>query len=231
MISAQIDRAQMQDLFDGIKRAEKELGKSNKDALSWAAFSVMSSLGAACKVSDKRRKIVENPDKSYLTDARKAPLGVMKYKRGKQVFSPIRSGGEYGQAFKYLDRGGVLVKISEGVWERFTNAEIKQFAEKDIRIQNHPKTFIKRSGLAKKSWTKLSKYLRHGGVLRESGVNASSVRWTLGDSQIEIKNRLGYIVDAMYGGINAVNYAIIDGAKQLEKRIDYHLAKLGLTSK
>jgi hypothetical protein len=229
MISASIDKADMQRPFDGIKRAEKELGKSNKDALSWAAFSVMSSLGASCKISAKRRKIVDNPDKTYLTDSRKAPLGVMKYKKGKQIFSPIRGGGEYGQSIKYLDRGGVLLKVG-GLWKRFTNAEIKELSEKDIRLKNHPKTYIKRSGLAKRSWTKLGKYLRSGGVLREGRINASAVRWSLGDSQIEIRNRLGYIVDAMYGGLGAVNNAMIDGAKQLEKRIDWHLKKLGLTS-
>lgn len=235
MIDVSIDRQSMELIKKGLRDAETKLKKSHKQSLEWAGASIIGSLKARTRVSKKRRPIVENPDQTYKTDLRKARLGVMLWRKGKQVFSPIYKGGEFGQQIKYLERGNVLLKMPNGSWKKMKNSEISAYVKAsgdksaDIRINNHPKTFVKRSGLAKASWGFMSKLLKRGGNAFAMGVsNVGAIVWRMGNTELRITNQLRYITDSLQGKSAAISAAVANGAIQFEKRVRLAVKEAGL---
>lgn len=231
MITARIDKGSMHAVNEAMKRAQKELNKTPKEALSLAGVSIIKSLGARTKVSKKKRPIVENPDQRYKTDMRIARFGVYKFKQGKQYFTPIFRGGEFGQRIKYLNRGSVLLKVGKE-WIKFKNTEVRQFAEQsgnaklDVRMTNHPKVKIGRSGLAKKSWGFMSRIVKAGGNVFAMGVNnVGSIKWSVANTRLTIFNHLKYVQDSIIGKQSTINSAIEAAGRQLDHRIDAAVAK------
>ena len=211
-----------------IMRKHDKLGTSLKGSVKWGAIKVAASLGAATKQSKKLRPIVKNPSKKALTDARMAPYGVMKYYKGKKVFSPIRGTGEFGK-IRFLNKktNRMMVRdrtTGEVSYELFTAGK----GEFDMPgLMQSKKRIIGRSGLAKKSWTKVSRAIGFGGAVRVGRVRAADTAWSGGkvNPTVTITNHLRYIIPAMRGGKQTVESALRRAADGMETQIKKNLWK------
>ncbi len=234
MVELSFSQQDVNALGKQLERAKKELGKTPRQAVSWAANNLARSLAASTKVSAKTRPIVKNPHPDAATDNRRANFGVMKFNRaGEQVFSPIYRTGEFGK-FRFFD------KKSFSWFERDRgtgNAEWRKIASgadqanpeivvPGIMADNRRK--IGRSGLAKKTWQWAAKRIAWGGTVYMMGVpNVASVtiKKTAISYAVTIQNNLRYAAEAFKGGRQDVNTAAIRAAQGMEKKIDDAIKK------
>jgi hypothetical protein len=228
--TAQINPAETAALFAELRRAQRALGKSSLQSIQWAARLVCSSLsGQTKKVRAKLRPVVQNPDKRWQTDKRRAPFGVMGYRKGKQKFIPIYRTGEYGK-LRFYDRESVSwYERQPKKWRRIKSGP--DIANPEIivpGIMDHKKRNIPHRGLAKKAWQKASSRVGRGGTVGAMGVSSIAsvfVNRNPADPSITINNKLRYAEDALKGGRASVNTAVENATKRLSTRIDQEIAK------
>jgi len=235
--SIEFPRADVDALFRQIDRAQKELGKSMARSVSWAAEYVAHSLAAATKVAPKLRPIVENPDKRYKTDHRRAPFGVMRYGRdGGQYFKPIYRTGEYGMIRFFDKKQASWFKRSKdfrsrdhrakGSWIRIP----KQDAlgnKSDYSIQKDRRRKIGRRGLAKKAWSWAAGRAYSGGIGNIMGVSGAADVRIYRDKDnpgVRITDHLRYAT-AAFKSPGAVEGAIGNAARKLEYNLTQQIAK------
>ena len=217
-------------LFAAIERAHRELGKSLIDSLKWAGTYVCNSLRAQTKQSPKLRPIVANPDKRYKTDRRRAPFGVFRWKRdGQKYFKPIYRTGEYGSVRFFDKKSMSWYNLYRGgnKWERIPSgpdiANPELFAP---GIKTDKRRIIRRSGLAKKSWSAAAAIIHNGGNAGAMDVmDVARVSLTVGElsPQVAIYNNLRYAQDALKPG--AAETALENAAKKLEYQISEKIAQ------
>jgi hypothetical protein len=187
-------------------RAQKKLGKSSKQAVAMAGRFIARSLSAATKIAPKLRPIVENPDKRYKTDARRAPLGVFKYRNGQKYFAPIFRTGEFGKirffnkkTFSWFERHNGSNK-----WESLpsgpdvANPEIVAPGIVKDRRRN-----IGRRGMARKMWQWAAVNMNKGGAVSLFKVpSVGRITIAGGDTNpsIKIEDNLRYAADALKPG-------------------------------
>ena len=222
----------LKSMGEAIRRAQDVLGKTPKNAISWAGALVCRSLVARTIQSPKLRKIVPNPafkgkgGAARKRDMRRARFGVMKYRpqSDEQYFLPIYRGGEYGAKIKYISRDKVLLKVGSN-WVPY-DAGREEWQAKGI--MDHPKRKIGRSGLAKKSWSWAQRSTRKGGTATIMGApQAVEIKWNNSKDapRLKITNNLRYIIHALRGGKSAVNEALLAASSAMKKRIEQELAK------
>jgi hypothetical protein len=239
-------KAQVDSLIAQMRQAEKKLGKSTKQSTEWAGRLLCESMAGATNKSKTKRPIVKNPHEDTGKDPRRGLIGVMKYvqnraaykhegaKRGSNVygnrwFDPISKGGEFGQEIKYLPNGEVLLKLSHGNWKKFTREELKANAAYWSKgAENHPKTKIGRSGLAKKVWRWCMGHTRVGGSGTVMGMpHLAVIRWTGADrSTLEMTSRLRYAMDALKNGGSEINSIMGKAADSMRYRIGLKLDEI-----
>ena len=193
----QFPQADVDAMFEQMRRAQKELGKSSKESLKWAGATLVRSLAASTKEVKKteKREIVRNPDATD-KDRRRARFGVNRLTRAGKVFLPIM----------YDKRGGTPI------------TEIT-----DPRLLTHKKREIPHKGLAKRSWRFLARVMPRGGRIYVDGVpNLGGTAWTGGESDptLKITNRVNYMDKALKGGKMAIENAMGKAARSLSKRIE-----------
>ena len=228
--SIEFPRADVDALFRQIDRAQKDLGMSMARSVSWAAAYVARSLSAATKVAPKLRPIVENPDKRYKTDHRRAPFGVMRYGRdGGQYFKPIYRTGEYGmirffdkKSASWFERGKGFKSSgrSRGEWKKIP----EQYAlgnKSDYSLQKDRRRKIGRRGLAKKAWAWAAGRAYSGGTGNIMGVSGAADVHIYRDKDnpgVRITDHLRYAT-AAFKSSNAVEGALGNAARKLEHNI------------
>ena len=217
-----------------LARAEKELGKSAKQALQWGAINVAKSIGASTNVAPKKRKVIKatpailGMDTAGMSKAEKAairqdiktaPYGVMMYDRtGKQVFRRIDRLNVQLSIFKSKTTGEMLgrnVKTGQvhklSSWNQ-TNKEAVKNASSLVSIRY--------AGLCKKMWSWLSKTARHSG----SNKGLADVRWHSSGWAVQIRNLLKYAGDAFGGkGLQPVETAMRRASDSIARKIDLAL--------
>jgi hypothetical protein len=234
-----LDKKTADDFFAQVDRAMKTLGKSQFQALQWAARLLCQSLGAQTKIASKRpRKIVHNPNDAWKTDKRRAPFGVMGYKKGEEVFKPIYRAGEYGKIRFYaphvsmwFDRRG-----GSGKWKKISDTP--DIANPEIvfpSLANSPKRLIPRRGLAKKAWQAANTLIGRGGIGNGMGVSRiASVQLNQSetDPTVTLNNMLRYAGDAFKNGEASIGQAMAAATSKLMYRIQQERDKqLGLNLK
>jgi len=203
VLTATVDTAQADALFEQIDRNRAVLGKGMRESIQWGGSLLARSLAARTTVSEKRREVVDLPiqrlTRSGEADRRYARFGVKKWIAGAQVVKP-------------LNRGGI------GLPQYTTISE----AKKDRR------TIIGRRGLAKKSWAIMANRMATGGTDAIMGVkDASSVNWSGGyvNPSVRMTNRLRYMEKALEGGYSAVQSAVNAAANKMEHEISRKAAE------
>ena len=216
-----------------MKRLVDKLGWERPRAVKYAAIQFGISMRARTRKAPKMRRIVKNPDPSALLDMRKAKLGVMKFSKGKEVFSPIYRGGEFGAKIRYVERNGILLSNGDGTWQKTTRDELEIFGRQDLMIQNHSKRIIGRSGLAKKAWGWLMhdafnsnageavKFTRPSGALRGRKGGGR------GKYFVHFHNGLRYAMEALKNGQGDVSGAMYAAAERIRKKIERTLQSGG----
>ncbi|GEM_PF-5398490 len=231
IITASIPKADMAALVDQIKRAEKVLGKSTKAAVQMAGRNMVISLGAITKISEKKRKIFERPDKQWLTDHRVARWGTYKYSGGKKYWVPIHSRGAHGKVtYKTLKSKRVMV------WDKATGEHKpiefanKGKADKDqIEMSKHPYLIIRRRRLAKRSWMFLKARMRVGGSIQDyktgTGIIGAVVWRGIGgvNPTLIINNKLRYAMTALKGGEAALGGVVGNASRNMARKITKRL--------
>jgi hypothetical protein len=234
--SIEFPRGDVDALFRQIDRAQKDLGKSMARSVSWAAAYVAHSLAAATRVAPKLRRVVENPDKRYKTDHRRAPFGVMRYNPdGTQFFKPIYRTGEYGK-LRFFDKKSVSWfkrdrTTGAGHWEKLPSGP--DIANPDIfvpGIMTDKRRKIGRRGLAKKAWTWAAGRAYSGGTGNIMGVSGAADVHIYRDKDnpgVRITDHLRYAT-AAFKSPGAVEGALGSAARKLEYNIIQKLNKLPL---
>jgi hypothetical protein len=122
----------------------------------------------------------------------------------------------------------VLLKNSDGTWHKVTNAELEIFQRKDVAMENHPKTKIGRSGLAKNVWRWCMGHTRVGGSGAVMGMPyLAIVRWTGADrSTLEMTSRLRYAMDALKNGGAEINQIMMKASDSMSYRIGLKLDQI-----
>lgn len=230
-------QADVNRLFDAMKRSANELNKDNGSAMKQAVGYLVRSLSASTKISAKLRPIVKNPNKKWKTDRRIAPFGVMKYKKGNQYFVPIYRTGEYGKLRFFDKKSASWFDRRSGKWEKIPSGQ--DIANPEIivpGIMNDKRRKIGNRGLAKLTWKLAAKNLNQ----RLDGMTFGSIKSAItakiaaqnietksnfkgNDVFVEIHNSLPYIRSAIkddFGSVfdraaRAFEYNI---ERQLEKR-------------
>jgi hypothetical protein len=203
-VSIDFPQADVDAMVAQMQRARKELGLSFKESVKWAGAALIRSLGASCKAIPKgqKRPLVDNPDPTAKTDGRKAKIGVMAWRKGKEVFVPIFRQGEYG---------GRGTRKGDRITEKT-----------DWRAIQHPRREIPKKGFAKKSWGLLAGKTGRGGEVIIDGIpRIGSIHWTGGDVDpgIHITNRVKYMMQALAGGKKDVSTAMERASEAMKGRI------------
>jgi len=241
---ADIDR-----LYGQIRRAQTELRKGTDDSVKWAATYVARSIGAATKQSPKLRPVVRNKDKRAGRDLRVARFGVYKYRPNRErYFLPLGQtsrgrtargpGMDIGDTIiRYVDKRTSAVidwDKSTGkrkrVWENFSTMPDVANPELSMPgIMSDARRKIRRSGMAKKSWTKLASMIgRKAGQVGLFNVLTSSVQFIRQSEfvAIRLQNHLRYILHAMVGGRQTVSQSVARAAAAMQNRIDDRVKKI-----
>jgi hypothetical protein len=228
-VSIDVNDDDAQALMRQMDRAIVELRKPLQDVLRWTAYAWTRSLGAATRVSEKIRPIVRNPDRRYLTDRRRAPFGVMAYRNGEQVFKPIFRTGEHGsrrfydpKTVSWFEHWGP----NKNKWRKVASGQDPANPEIIVPgIMTDRRRKIGRSGLAKKSWTRIQSKLTGGGTASAMDVPVVGfVQWR-GGGEVTVTNDLDYARSAMNGGESAITRAAASAASWLNERVNQELRK------
>lgn len=237
MIAATIDvpRRDMRRLVGQIERAQKELGRSMEDAVSWGGRIVGGSLSASTRIAPKLRKIVKNPDSRAKTDKRRAKFGVNVFnKAGNKVFLPIYRGGEFGAKLRFTGRHTTEFASRDSGGLDWMQMDARDEIEPGSvsTIGRHKKRNIQNRGLAKKAWRAATARIKTDGPRSAMGVrNIASVQWRGRRSDnvsLTLSSNLRYASVAWNkqgGSGHAVNTALARGAANMERRISLAIAK------
>jgi len=213
-LDIKLDPSSLAEFSRAMQQIEKRGKKTVGAAVRIGTKSLTDTLSGQTRQSAKVRKIVKNPDPKK---ARLSPYGVMRYRKGKEVFMPLARTGEYGRV-RYVDRKTMRVKE----WDR-TTGEVRYvtFTAKDapeLSMTKNKRRLIKRSGMAKKSW----RYAYSSG---SSGMNGSisrivrhavtvTRRFRGENPYVKISNRLNYVREAFMGSPDQAVSAAFKGAAQ-----------------
>lgn len=226
--SIEFPSADVDALFRQIERNQKQLGQSLKASVMRAAIYVAKSLSASTKIAPKLRRVVENPDKRYKTDHRRAPFGVMRYNPdGTQYFKPIYRTGEYGKLRFFDKKSAAWFKrdrtTGAGKWEKLPSGP--DIANPDIfvpGIMTDKRRKIGRRGLAKKAWTWAASNMWKGGRATLFGmIDLMGVRVFnhVDNPGVQITNRLRYATAAFKDGMDAPERALGNAARKMAHNI------------
>lgn len=205
----------------GFKACEKAIAHMAKGA---------SRMTKAC-APDEIRDIVDNPDKRYLKDMRRARFGVMRYQRdGSKKFIPIYRTGEFGKVkFVGFDKvafedGGKWRTVTRDEWEA-VNGDAKKFPS----VVNSKKRIIGRKGLAQKSWMWGLKGFHDGTIPDVTSVDAIYGDMLCG---LVLTNKLRYISKVIPQGYEQIlatkasNAVMAQSAKRLERDFGVEVPRL-----
>lgn len=177
------------------------------------------------------REVVENPDKRYKTDLRRARFGVMRYQRNSTLkFQPIYKTGEFGRV-KFLDNGSVAFR-DKGKWMVVTIDEwnyVNGDAKKFPTVMNSKKRIIGRKGLAKRSWLWGMKSFHNGSIPDVTAIDAIYGDLLCG---LVLTNKLRYIEHVIPAGYENVlsekasNAIMAQTAKEFERRFSVEVPRL-----
>ena len=235
-VTLQFPKADVDRLFGLINRAQVELNKETKKAISWAGASLCTSLEASTKKAPKFRKIYKatmdriGADASKMTKGEKqmvreqiaqAPMGVYVYIRGKRVFKQIKKISARVIPFKSKTTGEWLGRLG-GTNE--VHKLDRWTTDKGLLKKSNSLVTIFYSGLAKKAWSIAKAKVVSGGYGFDMRVKKAivSVNWIGGafNPAVKIEDKLGYAIDAFKtDGKQAVETAFARAANSLEKRI------------
>lgn len=229
-VSIEFPKRDVAALMAQMQRASRELGKSLRDVVAWAGTYVSSSLAASTRLAPKLRPIVENPDKRWKTDHRRAPLGVMaptgKGTARRMAFRPIYRTGEFGKIRFFDKRTMAWFRHTPGDyhWEKIPSGPDPANPESVAPgIMTDKRRIIGRRGLAAKSWRFLGKLSRRGGTVSVFDVSrAATASWSGGNENpaLLLENELHYAADAFATkGGQAVNSALARAASKMQNRI------------
>lgn len=213
-IDIRFPQADIDKMARNIDRAQKELGKSIKESVKWAAVNVATSLAASTKVSQKKRKVVDlrKFDTSYKGPSK---LGaIAKNREWKDVFLPIENFGRGVVFFRSKTTGEQLgmIKATKEVHkaEWFVINSKKAVSRAAEIVQ------IKMSGLAKKTNLWLSKNARSA-----SRNGQASVNWTMGNNTCILSNFLPYVYKAFKTeGKQTVSTALARASDSMANKIE-----------
>lgn len=232
MVSIVFPADQLHALSVQMQRAQKELGKSAKDACQWAGVSVCRSLAASTKQSAKLRPIVANPHPDAKRDMRRAKWGVERYKAdGSKKFVPIYKTAQFGMV-RFVDKSGAQWykrRFSSAKWEEIQGIPGSEEEKLIPSIKNSPKRVIGRRGLAQKVWRWAASHIISGGVAQVEGVPdvaSVTILQSGGETGIRVRNKLRYAEKAFQGGRRNVDFAMQRAADHMLNRIDATLAKI-----
>ena len=200
-VSIEWPREDVRALWRQVDRAQKELGKTLGQAVRFAAWSVASSFAAITKIAPKYRDYVA-------------------VQEGRGVAS--RKGGKKYEITSH--RKGIKKKF-------FVRASSVAELKKDNRVR------IGNRGIARMTWYWTVGQIGGGrkpskkGATRSAERNAQELIYVTSrlrattDPFVKIVNRLNYVRSAMIGGESAQNAVMGKASRQMEKIIDYNIAK------
>ena len=229
-IDATIDfpQSDVDRLFAQMRRAEKELGKSQYQSLQWGGRLFLDSIKARTKqVTKKKRRVIMNPDTSWHRKKPQKPFGVMGYKKGNERFIGIKPKGD-DPVFFSSKANRWFRKEPDGKWREFARGKKVNPSLVHAQIRKHPSTKIPRRGFAKLSWVLTKKLIGSGGAYDLFGfanIGNVSVNKSPVDPQITIKNRVEYMSKAVNGGMSAIGDALNAAGNKMAKQIEQKLAK------
>lgn len=234
-VTLQFPKADVDKLFAQIQRAQVELNKASKKAISWAGASLCDSLRASTKQAPKYRKIYKatmqmiGADTTKMTKGERqmireqiaqAPYGVYIYRRGEKVFRQIKVIDQRVIPFKSRTTGEWLGRKAG------TNEvhRLQNWARRKTLVKASPLVKIKFAGLAKKAWKIAKAKVVSGGYGFDMRVKRAivAVNWIGGvfNPAVKIADKLGYAMDAFKtDGAQAVSGAFQRAANSLEKKI------------
>jgi len=223
-MTIEFPEADRQAMFRNMDRAQREFGKSAKEAIKWGGVYVARSLGASTIQAPKLRKIVKNPHPDAGRDKRRAIVGVNRWDRtGKQYFQPIYRTGEYGKT-RFEKDGSITVFDTPG---RPYNLSREQFASMNLQmpsVQASKKRIIGRRGLGKKAWKWIERNMDGGTGSVGDAASVASVRWGLiVGAEVTITNKLRYITKALKGGYMGVASAMARASRGMEEAMNRKL--------
>ena len=217
--------------FQGLLvRAEKELGKSAKQALQWGVVNVAKSIGASTDVAPKKRTPIKATAKLLGMNTKgmskaeraimkaniaKAPWGVIMYDgNGNKVFRQIEKLNVKLITFKSKTTGEMLGRdVYSGKVHKLenwtnTNLEAVKDAGELIKIRN--------AGLCKKMWIWLSKNSK-----RSAGnKNMADITWDSSGWAVTVRNLLKYAELALKtSGKQVISTAMARASDSIEKKI------------
>lgn len=219
-----------------MKRAGEVLNKTDREAREWGGRVICDALANQTVKSKTKRPIVKNPlfvsDPKAMLDRRRGIWGVMKYVRfgnGEQKFSPIYRGGEFGAKIKWVEKNGVLLRTSNGKWEKFSKDDLAAYGNlgNGLEIKDHPKTKIGRSGMAKKAWQWAKKFVRRGGQASIFGVPKMAEVFWMQDGSLVLRSNLRYAMDALKSKGSELDGILNKAAVIWESRITKQLMDAG----
>jgi hypothetical protein len=222
--------------FQGLLvRAEKELGKSTKQALQWGVITASKSIGASTKVAPKKRKVIKatpkllgintkgmtKTDRAIMkANIAKAPFGVMMYLKGQPVFRQIEKLNVKLSTFRSKTTGEMLARdMRTGKVHKLdnwvnTNREAVKDAGEMVKIRN--------AGLCKKMWGWLSSNARRSA----SNSNKADINWSSSGWSVTVRNLLEYAGLAFGGkGMQPVETAMKRASDSIEAKINMALDK------
>jgi hypothetical protein len=228
----EIDKRQADAVMAAIRRNSRETGRGLKSSLAWGGRKIMQSLGARTPIGKATRKVIENPDKRWKTDNRRARFGVMAYSQTKQPnprFVPIRGTGEYGKIrFKSKTTGEILTRDATTGQVSRLSVELGKGPNQIPGVMQSPKRKIGRRKFGKKSWRLLSQRIGRGGAVIIDGIpRMGDVTWTGGtaDPTVTINNRVTYLHKILQGGASAIGNAMEAAAQGMMHQMDNNIRK------
>jgi len=234
-ITIQFPERDVATLFSQIQRAQTDLNKDTRKAISWAGSSLCTSLGASTKNAPERRKVfkatpslmgaqMEKANKGEKQVIREgiaeAPYGVYIYKNGKPVFRQIKQISPRVIPFRSSSTGEWLGRHA-GTGEVH---KLHRWLREKTLLKDHPLVKIKYAGLAKLAWKIAKAKVVSGGYGFAMRIKKPivEVEWvgSAFNSSVKIRDMLGYAMDAFRtDGKQAVNSAFKRASDSLEKRI------------
>ncbi len=226
--SIEMDRAAVARLFAAINRNSKETGRSARSSLAWGGTKLASSLGAQTVRSKRLRPVIENPDKRYKKDRRRARFGVMAQRQDRaEKFVPIYKTGEFGNIRFENKKTATWFTIDESGRVR-RDLSAGKGPGQIPGIMQSPKRKIGRRGFAANSWKFLRMRMNRGGGIFIEGIpNMGEVIWSGNkyDPTVTINNRVSYMAHALKGGTAAVSNAMNAAAKGMMHQLDQKIRK------
>jgi hypothetical protein len=232
-----LDKKTADEFFAQVDRAMKVLGKSNFQALQWAARLLCQSLGAQTKIASKKpRPIVQNPDPRWETDKRRARFGVMGYAGGNPAFIPIyKKGTEPFYDAKTASWYERTDGRERGNWKRLAFGKRVEPVLVVPSIMDHPRRLIPHRGLAKMAWRKAQALIGSGGSadgMKVRNIASVQINRSETDPSVTLNNKLRYAGAAFVSGESAVGIAMENATSKLMYRIQQERDKqLGLNLK